>query len=153
MKYLKFMLGVLVVLLPMLAYVFWPGDDAQIKKLVNEAVASVEAGDISGVMAQVSLNYHDERGMSYLYLKKILERNLNNLENIKVEFVSLKIRVIGEDKAFATMEIRVIASFPGGGSGYFLGDIDNPFFMELELRDESPRGWKVYSAKYGHQSA
>lgn len=152
MKYLKFMMGVMLVLLPVLVYVFWPGAEAQIRKTINSSIESAEKGDPAGVMASVSLNYHDDRGMSYLYLRKIVEKEIERIRDIKVEVVSLKVRVIGE-KAFASLQVRVIATGPDGSRGYWLGDIDNPFFMELEMKNEKPRGWKVYSGSYGSASA
>jgi hypothetical protein len=152
MKYLRFMLGVMLVLLPVLVYVFWPGAEAQIKKAINSSIEAAEAGDAKGVMANVSLNYHDDHGMSYLYLKKVIENEMKRYSNIKVEVVSLKVRVIGE-KAYASLQVRVIATGPDGARGYWLGDIDNPFFMELEMKNEKPRGWKVYSGSYGTASA
>lgn len=152
MKYLKFMLGVMLVLLPVLVYVFWPGAEAQIKKAINSSIEAAQNGDAPGVMANVSLNYHDDHGMSYLYLRKIVEKELERYSDIKVEIVSLRVRVIGE-KAFASLQVRVIATGPEGRRGYWLGDIDNPFFMELEMKNEKPRGWKVYSGAYGTASA
>jgi len=152
MKYLKFMLGVMLVLLPMLVYVFWPGAEAQIRKAIKSSIEAAEKGDASGVMANVSLNYHDDHGMSYLYLKKIIENEMGRYSDMKVEIDSLKVRVIGE-KAYASLQVRVIATGPDGSRGYWLGDIDNPFFMELEMKNEKPRGWKVYSGRYGSASA
>ena len=152
MKYLKFMLGVMLVLLPVLVYIFWPGAEEQIKKAINSSMESAEAGDAKGVMANVSLNYHDDHGMSYLYLKKIIEKEMKRYSDMEVEVVSLKVRVLGE-KAYASLQVRVMATGPDGARGYWLGDIDNPFFMELEMKNEKPRGWKVYSGTYGSASA
>ena len=142
----------MLVVLPVLVYIFWPGAEAQIKKNIHASIAAIEAGDAPGVMKHVSLNYHDERGLSYLYVRKILEKEIHRLKNIEVEVVSLKVRVIGE-KAFVSLQVRVIGTGPDGSRGYWLGDIDNPFMMELEMKNEKPRGWKVYSGKYGWATA
>lgn len=149
------MLGVMVVVLPVLVYVFWPGDEDRIIKSIHQSISAAEAGDARGVMANVSLNYHDDHGMSYLLLMKTLEKELERFKDIQVEVINLKVRVIGV-KAFASLEVRVIVTDtrgPEGSRGYWLGDIDNPFFMELEMKNEKPRGWKVYSGRYGTVNA
>jgi len=155
MKYLKFMLGVMVVVLPVLVYVFWPGDEERIRNNINASLAAAEAGNVNGIMEHVSLNYHDDHGISYLYLKRILEAEMERYRDIEVEVLSLKVRVIGI-KAFASLEVRVKATDTRDGKssrGYWLGDTDSPFFIEIEMKNEKPRGWKVYSGKYGTVNA
>jgi len=145
------MLGVMVVLLPVLVYVFWPGDEERIRSNIMQSIAAAEAGDIKGVIEHVSLNYHDDHGMSYLYLRKIVESEMERYRDIEVEVVSLKVRIIGI-KAYASLEVRVMATDtrgPDSSQGYWLGDTESPFFMELEMKNEKPRGWKIYSGKYG----
>lgn len=149
---MKLTLLVMFITFPILAYIFWPGAESKIKKLVHETAQAAEAGDVEAMMANVSYNYHDDKGMSYLYLSKILQRELKRLSDVKVEIVSLKVRIIGK-KAYATVAMRVLATFPDGARGYFLGDMDAPFIAEIQVRNEKPMGWKVISGKYGYAQA
>lgn len=148
MNYLKFILVIMLVAFPVLVYLLWPGDEEQILKLVNETIAAAEAGDAKGVMEHISLNYHDEHGLSYLILRKMIEKEIERLKGMKVELLKQRVRIIGE-KAYVTLEMRVSALRPDGSRWYRLGSGEEPFYADLELKDEKPRGWKVYSAKYG----
>jgi hypothetical protein len=139
---------VLLVVAPVLLYLLWPSDEARIRKLVAEAARAVEAEDLKGVMSHVSFNYSDEQGMSYLLIKKNLERKFRTYSGIEVDYENLRVEVgEGGEGARADMDLRVIATFGGNDRGYVLGDLGDPVALELRLRKGGPLNrWQVVSA-------
>lgn len=125
----------LLMLSPVLIYVFWPTEEAKIRKLIREAAGAVEAEDVEGVMSKISYNYQDERGLSYLVIKKSLEQRFQFYSDIEVEYDNVKIEV-NEDKTEATaaLDLRVIATFGQSDRGYVFGDIQNPARPKLLLK-------------------
>ena len=60
----------ILILSPVLIYFLWPSDESRIKKLIKEGVAAVEKEEVDNVMSKVSFNYQDDRGMTYILIKK-----------------------------------------------------------------------------------
>lgn len=139
---------VLLVATPVLLYLLWPSDEARIRKLVGEAARAAEAGDLGGVMSHVSFNYSDERGLSYLLIKKKLEGKFRTYSDIVVDYENLRVEVgEGGEGAAASMDLRVIATFGVNDRGYVLGDIGTPAGLELKLRKGGPLNrWQVVSS-------
>lgn len=123
------------------AYLLWPSDEARIKKLLKEEVRAVEQEDIEGVMDGVSYNYRDEHGLSYLLLKRTLERQFTRYSDIEVEYENIEVGV-NKDRAEARMDLRVIATW-GQDRGYYLGDIKTPARLTLELEKSPARKWLI----------
>lgn len=139
---------VLLVVAPVLVYLLWPSEEARIRKLVRETARAVEAEELDGVMSHVSYNYSDEQGLSYLLIKKNLEKKFSFYSDIEVDYENLRVKV-GEDgeRAGAKLDLRVIATFGDDDRGYVLGDLQNPASLDLELKKGGPLNrWQVVSA-------
>jgi len=130
----------ILILSPVLVYFLRPSDEARIKKLIREGAAAVEKKEIDNVMAKVSFNYQDERGLTYLLIKRILENQFQAMSGIKVEYENLKIEV-KKESATAEMDLRVIATI-GSDTGYIIGDLKNPAHIKFTLEKERAK-WFV----------
>ncbi|MDP2276599.1 MAG: hypothetical protein Q8K51_00085 [Nitrospirota bacterium] len=124
----------LLIISPVLIYFLWPSDESRIKKLIKEGAAAVEKEEIDNVMAKVSFNYQDDRGMTYMLIKKILTEQFKSLSDIKIEYENLKIEV-KEKMANAEFDLRVIAAI-GSQTGYIIGDLKTPARIKLFLEKE-----------------
>ncbi len=142
----------LLLLVGLLAlYLLWPTDESRIRKLFKEGARAVESRDLDGVMAEVSFNYRDEYGMTYLYLKETLKREFQRLSDISVESGAPKIQV-GEDRATAELDVRVIAT-EGNETGYFIGDARAPLHLRFTLEKERAKWQIVKTEKLGESAA
>ena len=124
----------ILILSPVLIYFLWPSDESRIKKLIKEGAAAVEKEEVDNVMAKVSFNYQDDRGMAYVLIKKILTEQFKSLSGIKIEYENLKIEV-KEKLANAEFDLRVIATI-GNQTGYITGDLKTPARVKLFLEKE-----------------
>ncbi|MDP3260284.1 MAG: hypothetical protein Q8M34_06840 [Thermodesulfovibrionales bacterium] len=124
----------ILILSPIIIYFVWPSDESRIKKLIKEGAAAVEKEEIDNVMSKVSFNYQDDRGMTYILIKKILTEQFKSLSGIKIEYENLKIEV-KEKLANAEFDLRVIATI-GNDTGYIIGDLKNPAHVRLALEKE-----------------
>ena len=124
----------ILILSPVLIYFLWPSDESRIKKLIKEGVAAVEKEEVDNVMSKVSFNYQDDRGMTYILIKKILTEQFKSLSGIKIEYENLKIEV-KEKLANAEFDLRVIATI-GNQTGYIIGDLKTPARIKLFLEKE-----------------
>lgn len=134
----------LLILSPVLIYFLWPSDESSIKKLIKEGAAAVEKKEVDNVMSKVSFNYQDDRGMTYILIKKILTEQFKSLSGIKVEYENLKIEV-KEKLANAEFDLRVIATI-GNQTGYIIGDLKTPARIKLFLEKERAT-WLVIKAE------
>ena len=99
----------LLIISPALIYFLWPSDEARIKKLIKEGAEAIEKKEIDKVMAKVSFNYQDEKGLTYILIKQILGSQFKALSGIKIEYENLKIEV-KEKLATAEFDLLVIAT-------------------------------------------
>ncbi|PIV44491.1 MAG: hypothetical protein COS28_00275, partial [Nitrospirae bacterium CG02_land_8_20_14_3_00_44_33] len=114
----------LLIISPALIYFLWPSDEARIKKLIKEGAEAIEKKEIDKVMAKVSFNYQDEKGLTYILIKQILGSQFKALSGIKIEYENLKIEV-KEKLATAEFDLLVIATI-GNQTGYIIGDLKTP---------------------------
>jgi hypothetical protein len=124
----------LLIISPVLIYFLWPSDEARIKKLIKEGAEAIEKKEIDKVMAKVSFNYQDEKGITYILIKKILESQFKTMSGIKIEYENLKIEV-KEKLATAEFDLLVIATI-GDQTGYIIGDLKTPARIKLFLEKE-----------------
>jgi hypothetical protein len=135
-----------IILLILITDLLWPSDEARIRKLVRSSVTAVQNEDVAGVMKHVAFAYSDEHGLSYMLLKKTLERQFNVLSDIDVEYSELRINVV-EDRATALLDLLVLASV-GENRGYILGDLREDAHLELELEKNPAGKWLVTGADF-----
>ena len=124
----------LLIISPVLIYFLWPSDESRIKKLIKEGAAAVEKKEVDNVMSKVSFNYQDDRGMTYILIKKILESQFKTMSGIKIEYENLKIEV-KEKLTTAEFDLLVIATI-GNQTGYIIGDLKTPARIKLFLEKE-----------------
>jgi hypothetical protein len=130
----------LIIIVPVLFFLFFPSDESRIKKLFREGSLAIEKENIDAVMTKVSYNYRDEYGFTYLYIRESMKSVFQRLENIKVESENLKI-VVQDKTAEAEMDVRIIATI-GNETGYVLGDMPKPVHVRFTLEKERTK-WLV----------
>lgn len=125
---------------PLIVYLLWPSDEARIRTLFREGASAIEARNIDDVMSEVSFNYRDEHGLSYLYLKKLMERAFKEVKDIDVDYDIKRIDIRG-DNATADVDVRVVAT-RGAEAGYILGDSAGPLHITFSL-DKERTEWLI----------
>ena len=93
-------------------------------KNLSERCSGNRKEEIDKVMAKVSFNYQDEKGITYILIKQILESQFKSLSGIKIEYENLKVE-IKEKLATAEFDLCVIATI-GNQTGYIIGDLKAP---------------------------
>ena len=126
--------------LAVLIYLLWPSDESRIKKLFKEGSQAIEKEDLDGVMSKVSFNYHDEYGMNYLYIKESMKSVFQQMNDIKIEYENLKIK-IDKKTAAADIDVRILATI-GNDTGYIFGDLAKPVHLTFTLEKERAK-WLV----------
>jgi len=125
---------VILIISPVIIYFLWPSDENRIRKLFREGAKAVEQEKIDEVMAKVSFNYADEKGLTYLFIKEGMTKLFQNMENLKVEYEITRIE-IKEKAALTELDVRVLAT-RGSDTGYIAGDLSKPFHMKFSLEKE-----------------
>jgi hypothetical protein len=136
----KWLILLLVLLAAAAVYYLWPSDETRIRRLVADGARLAAEEDLEALMEKVSYVYRDDFGLSYLMLKRVLDREFKRYENIEVEVRKLQVEV-GDDAASASMELLVLASL-GERRGYIIGDLSEPAAFELSLEKHAGR-WQV----------
>jgi hypothetical protein len=131
---------VLLIISPVIIYLLWPSDASRIKKLFREGAKAIQERNVGDVMAKVSYNYSDGHGLSYITLKRAIERTFKEMSGVQVEYEIRKL-VISEDKATAELDLRVIAKY-GKDTGYVVGDAARPAHLTFSLEKERTK-WLV----------
>jgi hypothetical protein len=126
--------------LAVLIYLLWLSDESRIKKLFKEGSQAIEKEDLDGVMSKLSFNYHDEYGMNYLYIKESMKSVFQQMNDIKIEYENLKIKV-DKKTATADVDVRILATI-GNDTGYILGDLAKPVHLTFTLEKERAK-WLV----------
>jgi len=126
---------ILLALLIVAAWLFWPSDESRIRRTLREETKAFEAGNLDGVMTGVSYTYRDAYGMPYIAMKGYLKRFFEQFSDIGVECGDPGIRLLGEEEAVAELNVRVLATM-GNERGYILGDLKGPVRVRVFLRKE-----------------
>jgi len=134
------MLLSLVIVFPVILYFLWPSDESRIKKLFKEGSEAIEKKDIDASMSKISYNYTDGYGLTYLLIKESMKSVFQRMNNIKIEYEDLNIKV-DDEKATADMDVRIIATV-GNDTGYILGDLPKPAHLRFTLEKERTK-WLV----------
>jgi hypothetical protein len=119
---------------PLIIYFLWPSDESRIKKLFREGSQAIEQEKTEDVMAEVSFNYTDDHGLTYLLIKEGMERVFRLMSDIKIEYEIENISV-KDTTATADLDIRIIAR-SGQDTGYVVGDVAKPAHMRFFLEKE-----------------
>ena|GEM_PF-524940 len=139
------LVGILAVaILLTVFYSLFPSDERKIKRLFKEAASAFEKEDIDGLMKNVSFNYRDEYGFTYLYLKEFFKRIFSTYSDLKVEHENIKVKVL-KDSAMIDVDIRIIGTL-GEETGYIAGDIKTPLHCIFALEKEKFK-WLVVKSE------
>ena len=136
----------LLIISPVIIYFIWPTEESRIRRLVRQGATAIEKEDIDGVMSKISYNYRDEYGLSYLIIKKQLERKFKAYSDIEFDYENLTVEVFKETgEATAAMDLRMIA-MSGEQMGYVIGG-EGPALLKLRLKKSGPlKKWQVVEA-------
>ncbi|HWR57665.1 MAG TPA: hypothetical protein VN328_02145 [Thermodesulfovibrionales bacterium] len=135
-----------------LLFLLRPSDERRIKKLFKEGVNAVESKDLDGIMSKFSYNYRDDYGMTYIYLRETLKRELEKLSDIRVEYENLHVTISKDgtpgdmgagstSRAMAEADVRVLATM-GQETGFVVGDPKVPVHLKFTLEKER-MNWRV----------
>jgi hypothetical protein len=131
---------VILIISPVIIYLLWPSDASRIRKLFREGAKAIEERNVEDVMAKVSFNFSDDHGLSYITLKRVIERTFREMSGIQVEY-EIKDLVIKDEKATAEVDLRIIATY-GKETGYVVGDAAKPARLTFTL-DKERTTWLV----------
>ncbi|MGE5893606.1 MAG: hypothetical protein ACM34I_06080 [bacterium] len=138
-----FILFVLV-MVPVLLFVLIPSDKARIKKLIKKGSEAIELRDLDSVMECVSLNYRDEYGMGYLFVKESFKRVFQQYRTLEVEYENLSITV-ADKAARAEIDVRVVGTH-SEHTQYIAGDFDTPVHVIFTMEKERLK-WQIVRAE------
>jgi hypothetical protein len=115
----------------------FPSDKTRIGRSVGAVEQAVVNEDVTALMDQVSFNYSDDYGGSYLTLKKRAEQLFKTNDDFDVTADITGIEII-EDKATVDVKVSLIAS-SGSERGYLYGDAEghreiHVFFEKAKLK-------------------
>ena len=119
---------------------YWNSPERQIRKVLSRGEAAIEAKDLDGAMAIVSLQYRDELGLAYLPLKKMLGMVFDEFESLNINLANLKID-IQKDKALVQADLRITTAV-GSEKMYVVGSRSEPLPVRIALIKELLK-WKV----------
>jgi len=124
-------------------FIYYPTDKKRIRNVITDSSDAIARKDVEGLMGNVSYNYRDDYGNSYLILKKRMEGLFRKYEDIEIERDIKKIS-LDEGKAVSEITFSVIAS-EGDSRGYIIGDAVEGVSIRIFL-EKSPYRWKVTGA-------
>lgn len=120
--------------------VFFPTEKKRVWKTISASVEAIMHEDIEALMENVSYNYNDNHGGSYLTVKRRMQAVFNRLDNIDIEEHLVSI-TIHEGRAESEVKFKVTAT-EGDDRGYVIGDAVSWQKMKLFL-EKSPYEWEV----------
>ncbi len=140
----------LLIVAPVAIYFLWPSDEARIRKLISAEVSAFEAKDMEAFLSGISFSYRDDRGVSYVLIKRVMEERLKRYDDIKISYSDMLIEVREDETATAVMDLSVTARGQDADStlGYVLGGPDAPAVINLTLKKEGAGSWKIRSSKW-----
>lgn len=117
--------------------------EGKIMSSLQEGKRAVEAEDIEAAISLVSTGYSDERGFTYLVLKRLLRDAFAEFDDFEVEWGPAAVTLPdgGEDRALAAVDTRVFVTL-GGKQGILVGTLDEPAHLEIFFV-KKPWGWFV----------
>lgn len=116
-------------------------DEARIKKGVKDGVRAIEGKDLGKCMSYVSLHYKDEYGLTYLGVKRLLDRIFQEFDAFEIDLVNLRIILHDKETAFATFDLKVKVIYRGQ-QAYLLGSGDVVNRVKMSFAKEGGR-WRV----------
>ena len=126
----------------LLAWYFWDSAERDIRKLLADGEAAVEAEDIQGAMSHVSRQYIDEIGLNYLGVRRVLGWAFNRFDGFDVRLHDVSITIDG-DMAKATGQLQVLVLHQDENT-YLIAESGAPDLVTITLVKQRLT-WKVTS--------
>ncbi len=124
----------------MLAWFFWDSPERAIRILLAEGESAVEAKNIAEAMVFVSRSYHDESGLNYFAVRRVLGWTFARFQSLDVRLYDVRVEVRGE-RASASGQLQVLSQ-DRGERVYLLGTPLAAEQVSIALVKET-LGWKV----------
>lgn len=122
------------------AFFYWNSPERRIRAVLSEGRRAVESEDLERAMSQVSLQYRDDYGLTFLSLKRVAKRAFQEFEGMDIELSVVKTHV-EDDRAVVLAKIDVYAGGPQGPE-YLMGNPDAQHPAKITLIKEVLR-WKI----------
>lgn len=143
-KYILLLIALAVVLI----YLFFPrGDDAgEIEAVFNEIRDAAGKKDAEGVTGHFSLQYKDEYGAGYPFVKSIITKALEKYDSIDASYSGLSAvfgeNEYGEKEAAANADV-LVTGFKSGIPYILIGSGGSPDNITVTLKKSGISGWKI----------
>jgi ketosteroid isomerase-like protein len=124
------------------AWYFWDSAERDIRKLLADGEAAVEAEDITGTMAHVSRQYIDDIGLNYLGVRRVMGWAFNSFDGFDVRLHDVSITMDGDmAKAKGRLQVLVLNR---GENAYLIAESGTPDLVTITLVKQR-FAWKVVS--------
>ncbi len=137
--------GLLLALSFFLIKFVFVSEEKKISKAIEAGEKALEAKDLDGCMKRLSYNYSDEYGLSYLQVKKFLERFFQEFQKVDIEKEILNIEVKEKD-ARVSMNLIIIVTLQEQ-RGYFIGSHAKPELIKIDL-EKVRTNWLVKKVEW-----
>lgn len=117
-----------------------PSEKKRVRKILMKSRDAVIAEDIDALMDNVSFNYSDDHGGSYLQVKNIAEKAFSVYDDFDL-LIDIMSMSVDEDRAKAGIKVSMIAS-DGDTRGYLLGNAGGPQDVQVYF-EKGPYEWKI----------
>jgi hypothetical protein len=124
--------------------IFFPSDKKRVWKVIVSSEKAISDENLDGLMENISYNYRDEYGGTFLLAMRRMQSVFNKFNKIDTELQLIKISVNNKE-AEAEINVRVTATH-GEDSSYIIADPVNWQRMIIYL-DKSPYTWKIIKVK------
>ena len=141
LKARNIVIGSFVVVL-LFAWFFWDSAERDIRELLADGEAAVEAEDITRAMSHVSRQYMDEIGLNYLAVRRVMGWAFNRFDGFDVRLHDISITIDG-DMAKATGQLQVLV-LNQGENAYLIAESGAPDLVTIALVKQR-LAWKVIS--------
>jgi len=136
-----------------LAWFFFSGgesDDEYFNNYFQNMVKAGEEKDVDKFMDNFSIQYHDDYGLNYIVLKKIVKNVFEKYENIDGEISELGSSITkdedGTETAVVNMDVRATADNNSIQTG-ILGLNDTPENITVYLEKTTFGSWQIVSVE------
>lgn len=122
---------------------FASNPEGRIRAAIRGGVTAIEAEDLEKAISYLSTEYRDERGFSYLVVKRLLRDAFAQFNRFEIEMESPEIEFVkGENAgAWARFDLRLFVELEEQ-RGLLVGSLDEPSHLEIFFI-KKPWGWLV----------
>jgi hypothetical protein len=122
------------------------GDEELIRQVIAEAAASAGEKDVSGVIKQLSKDYHDDRGLDYRAVKGVILGELIKPGGVKVFVTAVSVE-LKPPRAIAVAKAVLVRGKDVKSVKDIIPDDADAYKFTLLLKKED-NGWKVFNSSW-----